>query len=97
MVKKLIRCKVYPKNLRDVYTSSPRVLLKELVGIDRNYLWCGDKKLLQYIDKHRIRNPLYIEFQANTYTYINSKLENKIGLNNISHIKVNNIERRTNV
>jgi hypothetical protein len=86
-MKKEITAKVYPKNLRDTHTSSPRVLLKDIEGVDRNYMWCGDKKLHKYIDRHNINKPTYISFQAEEYEYMNSKLETKIGLHKVSHIK----------
>jgi hypothetical protein len=89
-MKKQITAKLYPKNLRDIHTSSPRVLLKELNGIDREYVWCNDKKLLTFIDRNKINSPIYIQFMANTYNYTNSRLQNKLGVNKLSHIKTVN-------
>ena len=78
---------IYPKNLRDINTMYPKVLLQKIEGLDRDYVWCGDVRLMRYIKKHKINKPTKISFKANIYEYKNSKLEIKQGLKNISYIK----------
>ena len=79
---------IYPKNLRDSRTLSPKVLLQGIEGFERDYLWCGDKKLIRYINKYNITKPTKVSFKANVYDYKNSKLEIKEGLKDISHITI---------
>jgi hypothetical protein len=82
------KAKVYPSNRRDIHTLSPRVLLKQIEGFEREYIWCNDKKLLKIIDKNNLKKPFTIEFDAKVYEYITSKREQKKALKDLKYITI---------